>query len=75
MNTVKDPVCGMEVGESSAFRSERGGSLYLFCSEKCLREFERDSGEFMESEEENRAPVGRMFDRKTAERTGATTYR
>lgn len=47
MKTVTtDPVCGMDVEEESAHRTEHQGVTYLFCSEKCLRKFERDPGEF-----------------------------
>ena len=47
MKTVTtDPVCGMEVEESSALRAEHDGVTYLFCSENCRWRFLRDPGEF-----------------------------
>ncbi|MFG1260924.1 YHS domain-containing protein, partial [Xanthobacter flavus] len=39
--TVKDPVCGMEVNPATAgLRSEYGGKTYFFCSAKCHDTFE-----------------------------------
>ncbi len=34
-----DPVCGMEVDETTDFRAERDGKPYLFCSAHCLKRF------------------------------------
>ena len=37
-----DPVCGMAVAEDAeTFELDYEGTLYLFCSEHCLLEFER----------------------------------
>ena len=39
---AKDPVCGMYVDEEKAvFKKEIRGRMYYFCSETCLRTFER----------------------------------
>lgn len=38
-SSLKDPVCGMDVKESSAFRFELDGNEYLFCSSNCLEKF------------------------------------
>ncbi len=39
---AKDPVCGMYVDEKKApFKAEIRGRMYYFCSETCLRTFER----------------------------------
>jgi len=39
---AKDPVCGMYVDEKSPpFKTEIRGRMYYFCSETCLRTFER----------------------------------
>lgn len=43
---IIDPVCGMDVNENSPYRAEHEGTTYHFCSEKCLRKFQRDPGEF-----------------------------
>src|SRR5438874_1832710 len=49
MKTVTvDPVCGMDVDESSELRAEHEGTTYLFCSEKCRQRFLRDPEEFTE---------------------------
>jgi Cu+-exporting ATPase len=38
----KDPICGMYVDEEKApFKAEIRGRIYYFCSETCLRTFER----------------------------------
>jgi len=34
-----DPVCGMEVSESTPLRAERNGQTYYFCSEHCRERF------------------------------------
>ncbi|MGE3780780.1 MAG: heavy metal translocating P-type ATPase, partial [Pirellulaceae bacterium] len=34
-----DPVCGMEVSESTLIRAERDGETYYFCCEHCRRKF------------------------------------
>lgn len=42
-----DPVCGMAVvGDGEAVALEYEGRVYLFCSEHCLREFERHAEEY-----------------------------
>jgi P-type Cu+ transporter len=41
-----DPVCGMEVDETSEFMSKEGGQTTYFCSEECKEKFERNPNEF-----------------------------
>ena len=41
-----DPVCGMEVNESSEFRSDAGGQTTYFCSAECKEKFEKNPSEF-----------------------------
>lgn len=36
---VRDPVCGMSLEESEATKLGRGGRVFHFCSQGCLREF------------------------------------
>ncbi len=38
---MKDPVCGMEVGESSKFKSSYKGKRYAFCSANCKQNFDK----------------------------------
>jgi len=38
---VKDPVCGVYVPKKEALVYGRGGHLYYFCCEKCLKEFKK----------------------------------
>ena len=35
----KDPICGMAVDEATAFKAERDGQMFYFCSEHCRNEF------------------------------------
>lgn len=43
-----DPVCGMEVEETgTAWKTLHAGNSYYFCSEGCLRRFERNPAEFL----------------------------
>lgn len=35
----KDPICGMNVDETSALRAERDGQTFYFCSEHCRKKF------------------------------------
>ncbi|HWP48661.1 MAG TPA: heavy metal translocating P-type ATPase [Candidatus Limnocylindrales bacterium] len=57
MAQVKDPVCGMQVEENmAAGTSTYDGTVYYFCSDKCLGEFKANPGEYLEktTEEENK---------------------
>lgn len=38
-----DPICGMQVDETSPLRAERQGQTYYFCSEHCRRKFLADA--------------------------------
>ena len=40
-----DPVCGMEVDESTGLRGERGGEVFYFCCEHCRQKFLKPSTE------------------------------
>lgn len=40
---AKDPICGMDVSEDSRLKLTKGGKLYFFCSEHCLRRFAREN--------------------------------
>lgn len=51
MKTVTtDPVCGMDVDESSAQRTDHNGTTYLFCSAGCLRKFQNDPDKFIQND-------------------------
>lgn len=44
---VKDPVCGMDVDASKASYSiEYIGKTYYFCSELCMKRFEREPNRY-----------------------------
>ncbi len=38
--TIRDPVCGMQVSAESEHRLEHGGTTYRFCSARCLEKFQ-----------------------------------
>ncbi|GAN35313.1 MAG: YHS domain-containing protein [Candidatus Brocadia sinica] len=45
--TVKDPVCGMEVSDiKKAPREEYNGKVYYFCAEHCKKIFKKDPGSY-----------------------------
>ena len=45
---VKDPVCGMDVDETTvAGKSKYGGTVYYFCAPGCLREFVKDPEKYL----------------------------
>lgn len=46
-----DPVCGMEVDESSAqWTSEYEGKTYYFCAPGCKRSFDKDPEKYLSGE-------------------------
>ena len=46
---TKDPVCGMEIEETSAFSSQTiDGKVYYFCSKACEEKFLSDPGEYVD---------------------------
>jgi Cu+-exporting ATPase len=47
VETVTDPVCGMEINPNTAAgRKEHDGTTYYFCSEACLQKFQGDPGAY-----------------------------
>ncbi|MGC8496986.1 MAG: YHS domain-containing protein [Thermoplasmata archaeon] len=44
---VKDPVCGMEVDEKTAIKTEYDGKKYYFCDESCKTEFEKNPSKYL----------------------------
>lgn len=52
LNTVKDPVCGMDVDPSdSAGHFEFGGKTHYFCSTHCLNKFKKNPEAFLDKKE------------------------
>ena len=45
----KDPVCGMDVDPEQGYGKMHKGTLYRFCSRKCLDTFEADPGRYLQS--------------------------
>ena len=53
--TLKDPVCGMEVTyETAQARSEYNGQTYYFCSLGCKEDFDREPERYVTQEQETR---------------------
>lgn len=47
-NTVKDPVCGMEIDPATAAgSSEYKGQTYYFCSPGCKKSFDKDPEKYV----------------------------
>ena len=44
---AKDPVCGMDVLETSERHAEYDGERFYFCSEGCQHKFQQDPGQFI----------------------------
>lgn len=50
--TMKDPVCGMEVTyENAQARSEHNGHTYYFCSLGCKEQFDRNPEQYITQDE------------------------
>ncbi len=53
--TMKDPVCGMELTyETAEARSEYHGQTYYFCSLDCKETFDKDPEKYVHEQETNR---------------------
>lgn len=51
-DTLKDPVCGMDVTyETAQARSEYDGQTYYFCSLDCKEQFDRNPEQYAQHEE------------------------
>ena len=51
--TLKDPVCGMEVTyETAQARSEYDGRTYYFCSLGCKEDFDKNPEKFIAQEQQ-----------------------
>ena len=48
---VKDPVCGMEIGDiKKASSEEYKGKVYYFCSDQCKKTFKKDPASYSHAE-------------------------
>ena len=52
-----DPVCGMQVQESAAYRLEHAGQTIRFCSAGCLEKFRADPGRYLKQAEGSQRPT------------------
>ena len=51
-NTVKDPVCGMDVNPETAFATrDHAGQTFYFCSQPCVEKFDADPHKYGHPEE------------------------
>jgi Cu+-exporting ATPase len=47
-NTVKDPVCGMDIDpETAAGKSEYKGQTYYFCAPGCKKSFDKEPEKYI----------------------------
>lgn len=54
--TMKDPVCGMEITyENAQARSEYNGHTYYFCSLGCKEQFDQNPEQYVTQEHEARS--------------------
>lgn len=44
---LRDPVCGMEVDERPALKTNYKGKDYYFCSPTCLEQFRKNPEKFV----------------------------
>jgi Cu+-exporting ATPase len=59
--TVKDPVCGMQVKvETAKWTSEHAGERWYFCSEGCRKKFEADPAKYDGSKREGPVAIGEL---------------
>jgi len=49
-NTVKDPVCGMDIDpKTAAGKSEYQGQTYYFCSPGCKKAFDKEPEKYVQA--------------------------
>ena len=53
---TRDPVCGMQVDETAAYRFQHGGQVFYFCSKHCLERFQSSPENYLHHEEESKNP-------------------
>jgi len=56
---AKDPVCGMEVDEATASKTEYEGQTYYFCCDPCKDTFEKDPEKYVKKKTGKRGCCGR----------------
>ncbi|MEO6095632.1 MAG: heavy metal translocating P-type ATPase [Fibrobacteria bacterium] len=61
-NAVVDPICGMDVDESSALSAQRDGKDYYFCGESCRKKFLADVPGDKAAKSEGKAGLGSKAD-------------
>ncbi len=44
---MNDPVCGMEISESSKFKSGYKGKTHYFCSTACKQNFDKNPEKYV----------------------------
>ncbi len=61
-DTVRDPVCGMQVSTDSPHNITHGGETYRFCSERCQERFAADPSRYAaHAPEPLPAPAGTIY--------------
>ena len=51
-NVLKDPVCDMDVGKDSPHHTEYGGKKIYFCSDHCLKKFQKNPSAYRAKQEQ-----------------------
>jgi YHS domain-containing protein len=46
---AKDPVCGMEVDQSTEYRTDHNGKTYYFCSSNCKTTFNKNPNKYVKT--------------------------
>ena len=52
---AKDLVCGMEVDQSTAYKSQFKGKTYYFCAETCKKSFDANPEKYIQKEEDRKS--------------------
>ena len=56
---VKDPVCGMNIEEQSAFATRRiDGTTYSFCSQDCVDQFDANPNQYVHPHSDRQSVIG-----------------
>ena len=54
--SLRDPVCGMNVTEDSQYREQHQGTTYRFCSQGCLQKFKSDPTRYLDPQHSMATP-------------------
>jgi YHS domain-containing protein len=52
---TKDPVCGMEVDDTTEYRTQYKGDTYLFCSADCKDKFSQNPEQYAKQQQKTQS--------------------